>query len=144
MLRNVAGFDTAAGERLVLAMNRAFPFAEVEPDERHFEMLSVWSLPDEADRHVWAAALAAEASVLCTANTKHFPSKVIKSLDLEVFTPDQLLSRLVAECQTQMLAAHRTAVASLKGATDQSTIAALHRAGAPETAHMMADLLGIG
>ncbi len=42
-----------------------------------------------------------------------------------------------------MLAAHQTAVASLKGATDASAIAALHRAGAPTTANLIADLLGV-
>jgi hypothetical protein len=37
--RNVAGFDRATGERLVRAMNRAFPFAEVEPDAEHWRVL---------------------------------------------------------------------------------------------------------
>jgi len=36
---NVAGFDRAAGERLVRAMNRTFPFAEVDPTEEHWHML---------------------------------------------------------------------------------------------------------
>ena len=42
-----------------------------------------------------------------------------------------------------MLAAHRTSVASLPGATDDSTVAALRKAGAPQTARLMAGLLGI-
>ena len=41
-----------------------------------------------------------------------------------------------------MLAVHRTAVASLKGATDESTVTALGRAGAPATADLIARLLG--
>jgi PIN domain len=50
--RNVAGFDRAAGERLVRAMNRAFPFAEVEPGAEHWRVLDDVALPDEDDRHV--------------------------------------------------------------------------------------------
>lgn len=39
--RNVAGFDDAAAQRLVHAMNSAFPFAEVEPGEEHLRALLV-------------------------------------------------------------------------------------------------------
>lgn len=141
--RNVAGFDRGAGERLVRAMNWAFPFAEVEPGEDHWRALGDVALPDEDDRHVLAAALAADATVLCTSNTKDFPAEVAKAIGVEVLTPDQLLSRLVADYEPQMLAAHRTAVTSLSGATDKSTVAALRRAGAATTAVLMARLLGV-
>jgi predicted nucleic acid-binding protein len=141
--QNIVGFDDAAAERLVRAMNRAFPLAEVKPGDEHLRMLADLPLPDEDDRHVLAAALAAEATVLCTSNTKDFPQSVIEPLGIEVATPDQLLGRLVAEFEPQMLAAHRTAVALLNGATDESTVNALRRAGAPETAALMASLLGI-
>ncbi len=140
--QNVVGFDDAAAERLVRAMNRAFPFAEVEPGEEHFQMLTDIWLPDEDDRHVLAAALAAEATVLCTSNIKDFPESVIKAFGIDVLTPDQLLSRLVAEYEPLMLTAHRMAVASLNGATDESTMNALRRAGATTTATLMARILG--
>jgi hypothetical protein len=139
--RNVAGFDRAAGERLVRAMNRAFPLAEVEPGVEHWRVLHEVVLPDEDDRHVLAAAIAAEATVLCTSNAKDFPAEVAHVVGVEVLTPDQLLSRLVTEYEPQMFAAHRTAVTSLKGATDQSTVEALRRAGAPTTAGLMTRLL---
>ena len=142
LMENVEGFDQAAAQRLVGAMNRAFPYAEVEPDEEHWRMLHDLSLPDEDDRHVLAASLAAEATVLCTSNTKDFPASLVAALGFEVLSPDQLLSRLVAEYGAQMLAVHRTAVASLKGATDESTVTALRRAGASTTADLIARLLG--
>ena len=82
--------------------------------------------------------------MVCTSNTRDFPAGVVGALGVEVLTPDPLLSRLVAEYEPQMLSAHRTAVASLKGATDTSTIAALRRAGAPTTARLMAHLLWLG
>jgi predicted nucleic acid-binding protein len=141
--KNVAGFDAAAGERLVAAMNRAFPFAEVWPDERHLDILANVTLPDEDDRHVLAAVIAAEATVLCTSNIKDFPADLVRTLGAELLTPDQLLSRLGVEYEPQMIAAHRMAVTSLKGASDDSTIAALRRAGAPGTAALMARLLNV-
>jgi len=142
LMENIEGFDRAAAQRLVSAMNRAFPYAEVEPSEEHWRTLSGVPLPDEDDRHVLAASLAAEATVLCTSNTKDFPADLVEALGLEVLTPDQLLSRLVVEHEPHMLTVHQTAVASLKGATDESTVAALRRAGAPMTAALIAELLG--
>ncbi|GAB3801574.1 PIN domain-containing protein [Micromonospora zhanjiangensis] len=142
LMKNVTGFDQAAAQRLVEAMNRAFPYAEVEPDEKHWHTLAEVPLPDEDDRHVLVACHAAEATVLCTSNTRDFPAHLVEALGCEVLTPDQLLSRLVIEYEQQMLAVHRTAVDSLKGATDESTVTALKRAGAPTTAGLITRLLG--
>jgi hypothetical protein len=79
--------------------------------------------------------------VLCTANTKDFPESVTASLGVETMTPDALLCLLITEFEPQMLAAHAAAVASLRRATDASTIRALRRAGAPAAAELMAGLL---
>jgi predicted nucleic acid-binding protein len=142
LMLNVAGFDHAAAQRLTNAMNRAFPFAEVEPTEEDFRALAdVW-LPDEDDRHVLAAAVAAEATVICTWNVKDFPADAATAAGVDVLTPDELFARLVAEYEPQMLTAHQTAVASLTGATDRSTIAALRRAGASTTAGLIDHLVG--
>jgi predicted nucleic acid-binding protein len=73
LVANVPGFTEESGKRLVSAMNAAFPYAEVEPTVEHYQRLEGRLLPDEDDRHVLAAAIAAEATVLCTANTKDFP-----------------------------------------------------------------------
>jgi predicted nucleic acid-binding protein len=142
LMQNVEGFDHAAARRLVDAMNRAFPLAEVEPAEEHWLPLRGLALPDEHDRHVLAASLAAEATVLCTSNIKDFPPRITDALGFEVLTPDQLLGRLAVEYPEQMLAVHHTSAASLKGATVESTITALRRAGAPATADIIARLLG--
>ena len=56
LMENVQDFDHAAAQRLVSAMNRAFPYAEVEPDQEHWRRLDMVSLPDEDDRHVLAAS----------------------------------------------------------------------------------------
>jgi hypothetical protein len=44
-------------------MNAAYPLAEVEPGEDALARLAGLALPDEDDRHVLAAAIAAEATV---------------------------------------------------------------------------------
>ena len=63
------------------------------------------------------------------------------SVGIELLEADALLSRLVVTYPAKMLAAHRAAKASLTGATDQSTVAALRRAGAGTTAGLMQALL---
>lgn len=140
--QNVLGFDDAAARRLAEAMNTAYPLAEVEPSGEAYARLSPFTLPDENDRHVLAAAITAAATVLCTANVADFPAQVTNALGLEVLTPDELLARLAREYSAQMLAAHRTTVSSLPGASDESTISALRKAGAPVTADQMSRLLG--
>lgn len=81
--------------------------------------------------------------MLCTANVSDFPAEVVEALGLEVLTPDALLVCLIEEFQAQMLAVHGTTVASLAGATDESTIAALRKAGASGAAEAMTGLLGV-
>lgn len=141
---NIAGFTEESAARLRSAMNRAFPYAETQPTADDSVKLSGVLLADEDDRHVLAAAIATEATVLCTANTKGFPTSVVAPFDLTVMTPDALLNMLISERPTQMLAVHPTAVARLRGASDESTIGALHRAGAPSAADGMARLLRRG
>ena len=141
LIENVAAFIAESGARLIDAMNVAFPYAEVEVAPEHLEAVAALPLPDEGDRHVLAAAIAAEATVLCTANTRDFPAAVVAALGLEVMTPDALLSALVTEFPSQMLTVHATSVERLRGATDESTIAALQRAGAPTAAALVAGLL---
>lgn len=64
--------------------------------------------------------MTAEATVLCTSNTRDFPADAVESLGVEVLTPDQMLTRLITEYEPQMLTAHRTAVASLLADTQDA------------------------
>lgn len=66
LIENVEGFDVAAGERLVAAMNGTFPYAQVDLTAEARAAVSEFTLPDEDDRHVIAAAVSAEAAFLCT------------------------------------------------------------------------------
>lgn len=143
LAENIAGFDAEAGARLVAAMNGAFPAAEVEPDNETEAAVGALPLPDEDDRHVLAAAVAVDADVLCTDNLKDFPAGAMEEVGIRLMSADDLLSLLVTEFPDGMLAAHRIAVSRLPGGTDASTLAALHRARAPNVADLMAGLLGV-
>jgi hypothetical protein len=100
-------------------------------------------LPDKDDRHVVAAALAAEAQFICTHNLRHFPADVMASLGLIVVTPDELLGPLIAHYPDSMIWVHEQSLGNLRGSTNQSTLAALRNADAPETADRMAQVLGL-
>ena len=143
LAENIAGFDAAAGARLVTAMNGAFPSAEVEPDSDAEAAVAHLPLPDEDDRHVLAAAVAIDADVLCTDNLRDFPADAIAEVGIRLMSADALLALLVTEFPDGMLAAHRLAVSRLPGATDGSTLAALRRAGVPSMANLMTVLLGV-
>lgn len=142
LTNNIAGFDAAAGARLVAAMNGAFPAAEVEADNDAAAAVAGLSLPDDGDRHVLAAAVAIEADVLCTDNLKDFPPDAMEQVGIRLLSADALLSLLVTEFPDRMLTAHRLAISRLPGATDASTVAALRRAGAPNSAALMSRLVG--
>lgn len=141
LVENVDGFTAESGDRLISAMNAAFPYAEFTPTSHDYAQLGELDLPDEDDRHVLAAALAAEATVLCTSNVKDFPDATVEPLGLVVMTPDDLLHTLVDEYPQQMIAVHATTTARLHSATGASTIAALERADAPNTAALLRKIL---
>ncbi len=142
LAENIAGFDAAAGARLVAAMNGAFPAAEVEPDGDAEAAVAILPLPDEDDRHVLAAAVAVDADVLCTDNLKDFPADAMEEVGIRLMSADALLSLLVTEFPDGMLTAHRLAVSRLPGATDGSTLVALRRAGASSAGDLMDGILG--
>ncbi|KDA05363.1 toxin-antitoxin system, toxin component, PIN family protein [Microbacterium sp. CH12i] len=134
LIANLPTFDAAAGQRLITAMTTAFPDAEVNIDDAARERVASLALPDEDDRHVLAAAIAAEAEILCTDNIKDFPIDAMKAVSIQALTADDLLSLLVKEYGDEMRAVHQTVVSHLPGATDESTLATLRRAGAVRTA----------
>jgi predicted nucleic acid-binding protein len=118
MMEKIHGFDQSAADALVKALNKTFPYALREPGPEHFAEFAGDVLPDEDDRAVMAAAIAAEATVICTNNIKHFPKAVMDKHGLTAMTADALLSRLIEERPAEMVRVHRVSVSTLAGATD--------------------------
>ncbi|MDR1212662.1 MAG: PIN domain-containing protein [Propionibacteriaceae bacterium] len=87
LMENRSGFTAESGQRLVRAVNVTFPHAQVDPGLGDFAALVGLNLPDEDDRHVVAAALAAEAEFICTHDVGDFPAEVMNVLGLTVVTP---------------------------------------------------------
>lgn len=137
-------FTRDSADRLIAAMTKTFPYAERNPEPEDFKRLEQVVLPDEGDRHVIAAALASEADIVCTNNTRDFPPHVAAKFGFVVMTPDELICRLISEFPTTMEFVHKTSVANLPGATDESTLMALRAAGAPRAAVMMSEMLKLG
>jgi predicted nucleic acid-binding protein len=79
-------------KRQCMAIVRAFPEAIVE---RYASIVPSLALPDPNDRHVLAAAVQTQASVVVTNNIKHFPKDYLSSLGLQVSTADDFLANLI-------------------------------------------------
>jgi len=96
--------------------------------------------PDEDDRHVFAAAIAAEAGIICTSNTKDFPASIASEFGMKVMSPDGLLSWLTNDNSDSMLDVHNTVVTAYRGSSGLDTLEALRRAGATNTADLLYEL----
>lgn len=142
MIKNIPSFNLEAANYLLDVLRRAYQESWMDPEPEDFRRLERFDLPDEDDRHVIATALAAEADAICTNDKTGFPARVLDVFGMEAVTPDALLYDLVERYPQAMLEVHCTTARSLPGATDQSTIQALQRAGAIRTATAMAVLLG--
>jgi len=62
-------------------------------DNYHY-LISTITLPDSDDRHVLAAAIHSNASVIVTYNLKDFPKKIISQHGIEAQHPDEFLMNL--------------------------------------------------
>lgn len=94
-MRNLlANVPAIPPERLQITrqlMEAALPGARVDGFHRHIDGLS---LPDPDDRHVLAAAIEANASLILTWNLRDFPAGALKKHGLVRQTPDTFLAHL--------------------------------------------------
>lgn len=78
-------------ERTVALMNAAVPDALVA---EHETLIDGLELPDPDDRHVLAAAIRCNASVIVTFNEKDFPPKSLAPFGIEAQHPDEFADYL--------------------------------------------------
>ncbi|MTH36255.1 PIN domain-containing protein [Paracoccus limosus] len=109
-----ARHDLPAGVEIAL-LNERFPDASVTATEAGPD------LPDPADRHVVAAALASGAGVIVTANLRDFPRHVLAPLGLRAVHPDEFLRDLFLSHPAEILAAVEATEARAARAGGQMT-----------------------
>jgi len=126
--------------RRFTAMNSAFPGASVTAGT---STLDDYYFPDPDDKHVAAAAMAAGAQTVVTANTKDFPKPLIHRLGLSVMTPDDLLLALLEDDTEAMtsVVVEITEALNNPARTKDDILVSLRLAGAPRFATKVRGLL---
>ena len=66
-------------------------------------LIETLQLPDPNDRHVFAAAIQAKASVIVTFNLSDFPQSALEPYGIEALTPDDFICRLISEAPDKVL-----------------------------------------
>lgn len=95
-------------------------------------------LPDEDDAHVIKAAVAAQATVICSVDRHGFPAAVLLPLGLTVATPDALCAQRLIDMPGKALRAmetHRLALQAPSLNAAEYGIS-LRRAGLPQTSDL--------
>lgn len=114
-------------------MRDRFPQAEVAVTEE----AGMW-LPDPNDIHVLAAAVAANADGIVTANTRDFPMRALSVHHLDRWHPDAFLSGLAGdEAVIAEVVADVVAKASRISGQSQRVRALLKRAGMPRLGKLL-------
>ena len=109
IVEDTPGLTAEHLEKTFAAMRRAFPEAMVEDYERLVDSMT----NHPGDRHVLAAAVAAEADLIVTLNTRHFPDEACEAHGVSVQTPDSLLCD-IAEAWPELVARVLSAQAARK------------------------------
>lgn len=85
------------------AMERAFEDAMVEDFDAF--ICTCTGLPDQGDAHVVAAALKTQAAVIVTENLRHFPSALLKPLNIEPLSADVFIADTISLAPGRAVAA---------------------------------------
>lgn len=103
--------DPTRVDRLLGAMNRAFPAAVIDGFEHLIDQIE---LPDVDDRHVLAAAVHGECDFLVTYNDKDFPDDCGARGDVEMLTVDEAICLLAGVFADRIAPVVLTQIASLR------------------------------
>ena len=69
------------------------------------DLIDQLSLPDPEDRHVLAAAIRSQCTVIVTFNLKDFPDDILAAVGIKAQHPDAFVMRLLDTAPLQVLAA---------------------------------------
>ncbi len=125
-------------ERTCALMDRAVPDALVTDYE---PILVGLELPDPDDRHVLAAAIKCNASVIVTFNLKDFPKGALEPFDIEPLHPDDFIADLWDLDQAVVLGAAQRQRASLRNPPHSAReyLDKLLQQKLPETVKLLSD-----
>lgn len=131
------GISEEKAAHRVRTMRDAFGTAALVDDFDHL----IETMPcDQKDRHVYAAAMRAEADTLVTFNLKDFPLDPTPDWPVEVTHPDIFLTRLLAEDPHAVVQALNRGCANLRNPPQTATqFLALLTATVPTFANLAAD-----
>jgi predicted nucleic acid-binding protein len=102
LLKNRPDLTREQLDRTSALMDRAIPDGLVVGYEA---LIPGLALPDPDDRHVLAAAIRCNASVIVTFNQKDFPDDILASFGIEAQHPDEFIENLFDLDQAAVVAA---------------------------------------
>jgi len=138
LLRNRPDLKRSQLERTRDLMNAHIFDALVEDFEDRIDDLT---LPDIDDRHVLAAAIKAEATLIVTANLRHFPKSALTPHNIEAIPPDKFILLLYNAAPQEVLSAAADHRQSLKNPPKTVTdyLATLEQQGLTKTVKRLRD-----
>lgn len=133
LLKNRSDITPEQLDRTSALMDRAIPDALVTG---HDVLVPGLNLPDADDRHVLAAAIRCNASVIVTFNERDFPESVLAPFGIEAQHPDEFAENLFDLDPAAVVAAAQRQRAQLKNPalTTDAYLDALRRQGLVQTA----------
>jgi predicted nucleic acid-binding protein len=101
------------------------------------------SLPDQDDRHVFAAAIHSKADLILTFNLKDFPAETLAEYGIEVTHPDEFVSSLLKNDPVKVFTAAERQRKSLRNPpkTREEFLQILRQQGLGETCKGLTKLL---
>ena len=102
LLKNRPDLKAEQVDRTSVLMDQAIPDARVTG---HEDLIDGLTLPDPDDRHVLAAAIRCNASVIVTFNEKDFPADILAGFGVEAQHPDVFAENLFDLDQAAVVAA---------------------------------------
>ena len=133
LLKNRSDITPEQVDRTSALMDRAIPDALVTG---HDVLVPGLNLPDADDRHVLAAAIRCNASVIVTFNERDFPESVLAPFGIEAQHPDEFAENLFDLDPAAVVAAAQRQRAQLKNPalTTDAYLDVLRRQGPVQTA----------
>jgi len=138
LLRNQPNLQHTQLDRVSDLMDNAIPDCLVEGYEA---LIADVSLPDPDDRHVLAAAIHGDASVIVTFNLRDFPRESLAPFGIEALHPDDFILQLFERDAVAVISAARHQRAQLvhPSIDTEHYLEMLRKQGLIKTADALAD-----